>query len=113
MRSAGNRVVVEEARKTTTISLSTRMNFIVREPIRLKSDSPFLRNAHTDGHTQTDRHLCFIYVDVAMINISTMPNRTGYFFMLKALFPKKRLVVASADMLNKCVTGLEVNRRTT
>ena len=68
VQSVGNRVVVGQVRKTTTISLSTRMNLACTSQIRLRSDSPFFRNAPTDGHTdrqtdrQTDRHLSFIYI---------------------------------------------------
>ena len=63
--SAENRVVVGEVRKTTTISLLTPMNSACASKIRLRSDSPFLRNAPTDGHTdrRTDRHLFFMYID--------------------------------------------------
>ena len=51
---------MREVRKTTTVSLSTRMNSVCASQIRLRSDWPFLRNAPTDGHT--DRHLSFIYI---------------------------------------------------
>ena len=40
--SAGNRVVVREVKKTTTVSLSTRMNSACAIQIRPRSDSPFL-----------------------------------------------------------------------
>ena len=56
VRSAGNGIVVGEVRKTTTVSLSTRMNSACASQTRPRSDSHFLRNAPTDGHTnrQTD-----------------------------------------------------------
>ena len=51
VRSAENGVVVVEVRKTTTDSLSTGMNSACASQIRPRSDSPSLRNAPTDGHT--------------------------------------------------------------
>ena len=64
VRSAGNGVVVGEVTKTITVSLSRLMNSACANQIRPRSDSPSLRNARTDGHTdrQTDRHLSFIYI---------------------------------------------------
>ena len=64
VRSAGNGVGVGEVRKATTVSLSTLMNSACASQIRPRSDSPSLRNASTDRHTdiQTGRHLSFIYI---------------------------------------------------
>ena len=80
-RSAGNGVVVGEVSKTTTVSLSRLMNSACASQIRPRSDSPSLRNAHTDGQTdtQTDRHLSFIYIDTLMLGnahfrLSTCPH---------------------------------------
>ena len=70
-RSAGNGGGVGEVRKATTVSLSTLMTSACTSQIRPRSDSPFLRNAPTDGHTdtQTDTQthrqtpLLYIYID--------------------------------------------------
>ena len=60
-QSAGNGVVVGEVRKTTTVSLSTRMNSACASQIRPRSDSPSLRKrSYGRTHRQTDRHLSFI-----------------------------------------------------
>ena len=61
VRSAGNRVVVGEVRKTTTVSLPTRMNSVCASQIGLRSDSPFLRNAPTDGPTDRQTPLFYVY----------------------------------------------------
>ena len=63
-RSAGNRVIVGEVRKTITVSLSRLMNSACASQIRPRSDSPSLRNARTDGHTdrQTDRQTPLLYI---------------------------------------------------
>ncbi len=59
-----NGVVVGEVRKTTTVSLLTRINSACASQIRPRSDSPFLRNARTDRHTdrQTDRQTPLLHI---------------------------------------------------
>ena len=62
VRSAENCVVVGEVRKTTTMSLSSGMNSTCAIQIRARSDSLFLRNAPTDGHTDT--HTLLLYISI-------------------------------------------------
>ena len=62
VRSAGNGVVVGEVRKTTTVSLSTAMNSACASQIRPRSDSPSLRNTPTDGRTDRQTPLLYIYI---------------------------------------------------
>ena len=57
--SAIGGVVGEVRRKTTTVSLSTRMDVACASQIQPRSESPILRNAGTDGHRQTS--LLYIY----------------------------------------------------
>ena len=76
VRSAGNRVVVGEVRKTTIISLLTQMNSACASQIWLRSDSPFLRNALTDGHTdrQTETSAIYIYIYIDELQYLASPG---------------------------------------
>ena len=79
MRSAGNGVVVGEVRKTTTVSLLTRMNSACASQIRPRSDSLILRNAPTDRHTdrQTDRQTPALYIYI-YIRYQILQKLLGY-----------------------------------
>ena len=94
VRSAGNRVVVGEVRKTTTISLSTRMNSTCVSQIRPRSDLPFSINAPTNGQAerQTDRQTdtFVLYIETYLLSIHSHTGTYLYFIPLHPCFFTKK-----------------------